>query len=382
MKLSDIDHSIRRGIIVFTVSGILIVLFFLVCTNIGLILKAVNTVLGVLMPFLIGILFALILQPLRSMIEMKWLVRLQCAPRTRRKLATGITMLVFFLCFLSFFAVLIPQLISSVSSFADNADSYAVSFNSLLRSLHLSNQDVTDSLNRIMDSFAGNLSAWLLGAQGGLLAILSYSFSFVQNVINFFIGLIITIYLLTDEERFKRQMKKMMYTILSENAADNVLFVCRLTVRMFSRFVFGKAVDSLIIGVICWAGCMVLRIPYAVLIGFVVGVTNMIPIFGPFIGAIPCGIILLLVKPISAAVFAVFIFVLQQLDGNVIGPYILGDSMGLPPLWVMFAIITGGAMFGLIGMFLGVPLFSVIYYLTSEAVNRHIYRHRIDIEKK
>lgn len=382
MKFSDIDHSIRRGITVFTVSGILIVLFFLICTNISLILEAVNTVLGVLMPFLIGILFALILQPLRSMIERKWLAKLRCTARTRRKTATGITMLIFLLCFLSFFAVLIPQLVSSMSSFAANADSYAESFSSLLGSLHLSNQEVTDSLNKVMESFSSNLSAWLLGAQGGLLAILSYSFSFVQNVVNFFIGLIITIYLLTDEERFKRQMKKVMYTVLSENAADGVLFVCRLTVRMFSRFVFGKAVDSLIIGVICWAGCLMLQIPYAVLIGFVVGVTNMIPIFGPFIGAVPCGIILLLVKPVSAAVFVVFIFVLQQLDGNVIGPYILGDSMGLPPLWVMFAIISGGAMFGLIGMFLGVPLFSVIYYLTAQAVNRHIYRHRIDIEQK
>lgn len=177
-------------------------------------------------------------------------------------------------------------------------------------------------------------------------------------------------------------MKKILYTICAENTADSIILVIRLTSNMFKRFVFGQAIDSVVVGIVCWFGCTVFRIPYAVLIGFVVGVTNMIPIFGPFIGAVPCGIILLLVKPIAAIEFAAFILVLQQIDGNIVAPHILGDSLGLPALWVMFAIIVGGSLFGIVGMFLGVPLFSVIYYLVAEAVDNHIYRHRIKIDEK
>lgn len=382
MKFSDIDHNIRNGIVIFTVSGILIVLFFLVFTNIKLILSGIGDIFGVLMPFLIGIIFALILQPLRAMLEARWISRLKIGKRAGRRLATGLTMVIFALCFISFFAVLIPQLISSITSFVSNMDTYSDSLNTLIESLHLRDPQVTDTLQGIVSSMSNDLSGWFLRAQGGISAIVSYSVSVVQNVVNFFIGLIITVYLLADEEKFKRQMKKVMYTVLSEKTADSVLFVCRLSGRMFNRFVFGQAMDSLVVGIVCWIGCTILRIPYAVLIGFVVGVTNMIPIFGPFIGAVPCGIILLLVKPIAALEFAVFILVLQQIDGNIVAPHILGDSLGLPALWVMFAIIVGGSMFGLIGMFLGVPLFSVIYYLASGAINRHVQKHRIDVDKK
>lgn len=382
MKFSDIDRNIRNGIIVFTVSGILIVLFSVVISHLDLIFGLIGSALDVLMPFLVGILFAVILQPLRTLAEEKWLKNLKCKDRTRRKLATGITMIIFMLCFLSFFAVLIPQLIASIQNFLENMDGYFRSLNSLIESLHLQDAEITDTVQELTLTLSESLYDWLLGAQGGLSTIVSYSVSFVTTIVNFFIGLIITIYILTDEERFRRQMKKILYTICAENTADSIILVIRLTSNMFKRFVFGQAIDSVVVGIVCWFGCTVFRIPYAVLIGFVVGVTNMIPIFGPFIGAVPCGIILLLVKPIAAIEFAAFILVLQQIDGNIVAPHILGDSLGLPALWVMFAIIVGGSLFGIVGMFLGVPLFSVIYYLVAEAVDNHIYRHRIKIDEK
>ena len=382
MKFSDIDRNIRNGIIVFTVSGILIVLFSVVISHLDLIFGLIGSALDVLMPFLVGILFAVILQPLRTLAEEKWLKNLKCKDRTRRKLATGITMIIFMLCFLSFFAVLIPQLIASIQNFLENMDGYFRSLNSLIESLHLQDAEITDTVQELTLTLSESLYDWLLGAQGGLSTIVSYSVSFVTTIVNFFIGLIITIYILTDEERFRRQMKKILYTICAENTADSIILVIRLTSNMFKRFVFGQAIDSVVVGIVCWFGCTVFRNPYAVLIGFVVGVTNMIPIFGPFIGAVPCGIILLLVKPIAAIEFAAFILVLQQIDGNIVAPHILGDSLGLPALWVMFAIIVGGSLFGIVGMFLGVPLFSVIYYLVAEAVDNHIYRHRIKIDEK
>ena len=135
---------------------------------------------------------------------------------------------------------------------------------------------------------------------------------------------------------------------------------------MFNSFIFGKALDSLIIGIITWFCMYLMKMPYTPLIAVVVGVTNMIPVFGPFLGAVPCIIILVIIDPIKALEFAIFILILQQIDGNIIGPRILGDSMGLPTLWIMFAIIVGGALFGVVGMFLGVPLFSVIYVLIRD----------------
>ena len=135
---------------------------------------------------------------------------------------------------------------------------------------------------------------------------------------------------------------------------------------MFYKFFFGKAMDSLIIGILCYICCTFMRMPYAVMIAVIVGITNVIPVFGPFLGAIPCMIILVMINWVKALEFMVFIVILQQIDGNIIGPYILGDAVGLPTLWVMFAIIVGGALFGVVGMFLGVPTFAVIYTLIKE----------------
>ena len=164
----------------------------------------------------------------------------------------------------------------------------------------------------------------------------------------------------------------MIYAICGRGTSNKIFYVAKLTSKMFNSFIFGKALDSLIIGIICWVGTAILKVPYSTLISFVIGITNMIPVFGPFIGAIPCIFILIFINPISAIEFSIFVLALQQVDGNIIGPKILGGSLGLPALWVMFAIIVGGGLFGVIGMFLGVPLFSVIYVLIRDAVNNKI----------
>jgi len=149
---------------------------------------------------------------------------------------------------------------------------------------------------------------------------------------------------------------------------------------MMHRFILGKALDSLIIGVICYIGMLLLKLEYPVLISVVIGMTNMIPVFGPFIGAVPGALILLIVSPIQALWFILFIIVLQQFDGNYLGPRILGDSMGLPSLWIMFAIIVGGGYFGLVGMFMGVPIFAVIYLVFKRLVNNRIRMKEIIIK--
>ena len=186
--------------------------------------------------------------------------------------------------------------------------------------------------------------------------------------------------MLYDEEKFKRTFKKLFYGIFPKKFADWLMYLYSLNKIAFNGFVFGKIIDSAIIGVMCYVGALLLKLPYPVLIAVVVGVTNVIPFFGPFIGAIPCLIILVVIDPWAALKFLVFIFALQQFDGNLLGPKILGGSLGLPTLWIMFAIIVGGALFGVPGMVISVPIFSVLYILVRDWINAILKKKQINIE--
>ena len=187
-------------------------------------------------------------------------------------------------------------------------------------------------------------------------------------------------YMLLDKEKLLKQLKKLAFTFLPERHARRVLRVLARTNQTFGGFIGGKILDSLIIGVLCFIICAVLRIPYALLISVVVGCTNVIPVFGPFLGAIPCAFILLIVNPFSALEFLIMILILQQFDGNVLGPKILGESTGLSALWVLFAIIVGGKMLGFVGMLSGVPTFAVVYSLVAEDTDSRLGRKGIDAQ--
>ena len=382
MSWKKLDPNLKANISAFTISGILIVLFYLIIKNLPAIGNGIGVMLKALMPFLIGMLLALIMTPLRRWIEKKVMKNVHWRARTKRRVATLLCLIVVLLVLAAFFAIIMPQLISSLKSFAENLQSYIDSIEKALAKLSVSDPELRDNIQKMIRTGSDQLTSWLTGAQGGLTKIISFSVSVVKNIINFFIGLIIMFYLLLDEEKFKHQVKKLAYGAFPEKAGDEIMYVGRLSVRMFNSFIAGKAVDSLIIGIVCWLVVTILQMPYAPMIGFIVGITNMIPVFGPFIGAIPCLIILLIINPWQSLEFLIFIIILQQVDGNIIGPHILGDSMGLPTLWVMFAIIVGGALFGVVGMFLGVPIFSVIYTLVANALNRRMLENQTDLNTK
>ena len=382
MSWKKLDPNLKANISAFTISGILIVLFYLIIKNLPAIGNGIGVMLKALMPFLIGMLLALIMTPLRRWIEKKVMKNVHWRARTKRRVATLLCLIVVLLVLAAFFAIIMPQLISSLKSFAENLQSYIDSIEKALAKLSVSDPELLDNIQKMIRTGSDQLTSWLTGAQGGLTKIISFSVSVVKNIINFLIGLISMFYLLLDEEQFKRHVKKLAYGAFPEKAGDEIMYVGRLSVRMFNSFIAGKAVDSLIIGIVCWLVVTILQMPYAPMIGFIVGITNMIPVFGPFIGAIPCLIILLIINPWQSLEFLIFIIILQQIDGNIIGPHILGDSMGLPTLWVMFAIIVGGALFGVVGMFLGVPIFSVIYTLVANALNRRMMENQIDLNTK
>ena len=191
----------------------------------------------------------------------------------------------------------------------------------------------------------------------------------VNVVAEFFIGIIIAVYLMVSRETFVSQGKKVIYAFLNDEHANMFIQLLKECNRIFGGFINGKLLDSLIIGILCFIGCSLLQMPYSVLVAVIIGVTNVIPFFGPYIGAIPSTILIMLDSPSKGLIFIVFILVLQQFDGNILGPKILGDSIGLSPFWIIFAILLGGGLFGVVGMLFGVPVFAVFHFLIKSFID-------------
>ena len=199
----------------------------------------------------------------------------------------------------------------------------------------------------------------------------------LSEVFNFLVGCIVSVYMLFGKETFSAQIKKMLYAGMQVERANMVLHITRKSNEIFGGFIIGKIIDSAIIGVLCFIGITILDMPYILLVSVIVGVTNVIPFFGPYIGAIPSTILIALADPLKGLYFLIFIIALQQLDGNVIGPKILGNSTGLSAFWVVFSILLGGGLFGFIGMIIGVPTFAVIYYIVKMVVGEKLEKKRL-----
>ena len=210
------------------------------------------------------------------------------------------------------------------------------------------------------------LNADLMGQVNTIMSNLTVGvINFINTITDFLIGIIVSVYVLFSKEKFSAQCKKMVYAFLKTNQANMVLHLTKKSNEIFGGFIIGKIIDSAIIGVLCFIGLSLLNMPYTLLVSVIVGVTNVIPFFGPYIGAIPSAILIFLADPKMGLYFLIFILFLQQLDGNVIGPKILGDSTGLSAFWVIFSILLGGGLFGFPGMIIGVPTFAVIYYIVT-----------------
>jgi len=208
--------------------------------------------------------------------------------------------------------------------------------------------------------------------------------SFVSNTISFLktvlVGFISAVYMLNSKDTFSAQGKKLIYSMFHTDTANVILENIRFVHKVFGGFITGKLLDSLIIGLITFFAMSILQMPYVLLISVIIGVTNIIPFFGPFIGAIPSTLLIILVSPLQGVYFVIFILILQQFDGNILGPKILGDSTGLASFWVMFAILLFGGMFGFAGMVVGVPLFAVIYSAVSGLVNRSLGKKKLSVQ--
>ena len=380
MKWSKLKEETIENIKVFSISGILVVAFYTLINNVEPLFGVLQAIFVALSPFIYGIGIAFLLNPLRKIIEYSWLGKTKLKPRTKKIIASFGALFIGIIMLFVFFSILIPQMISSIQTFLSSFEGYVVSARNFFESNNFFSDDLLKTLNPVIDKGVSMLGDWVSNLASSLNAILMYSVIFAKSVMNFLIGMIIALYILLDEVNLKRQMKKVLYALLPEKTTKGILRTTRLTINTFNSFVAGKAVDSLIIGILCYIILSFMKMPYTPLISVVVGVTNMIPVFGPFLGAVPSILILLLVDPFKALEFSIFILILQQVDGNIIGPRILGGAVGLPTLYVMFAIIIGGALFGIVGMFIGVPVFSVIFVLVSEFIHRQLDKKNITIQ--
>ena len=304
-------------------------------------------------------------------------------PHSRHK--RGLAMILSYLCAAAVIAILatlvLPQALQSVLSLLDNLEGYLSDFYLLLMKL-VEHFKIDSSL---LDNFAINYQSIITKIANfvatRILTILNYGMALGKLLIAIITALISSIYMLFGKEQLLRQSRKVIYAVFSPERARWILDVCSHANYTFSGFIIGKIIDSAIIGVLCFLLCTIFKIPMAVLMGVVVGFTNVIPFFGPFIGAIPCICILLLVDPWSAIRFSILILALQQFDGNILGPHILGDKTGLSSIWVLISIVVAGGLFGFAGMLLGVPTFAVIFALIREWVNKKVEEKEIPYEE-
>lgn len=283
-------------------------------------------------------------------------------------------------------SVLVPQLVESLQTLLANAESYYNTVyswgNALLKDEPKLAQWILDLLQKyqagnIISGLVPRLQDLLTSVTGGIWLGVWGTLTFAKNLI---IGIIISVYVLAMKERSRARACKMVYSILPEDRAAAFLRGVGRLDAIFSGFIRGKLLDSLIIGILCFIGCSALNMPYTPLVSVVVGVTNVIPFFGPFLGAIPSAFLILLVDPVKCLYFAIFVLLLQQLDGNVIGPKILGDSTGISGFWVIVSILVGGGFFGVLGMFLAVPTCAALQVLVKYLMDRRLRQRGMPLE--
>lgn len=346
-------------------------LFFIILSGLSEFTRAIGNYISILYPFLYGFVIAYILNFFMIFAE-KWLNKTTLKNEKfnqPRKVLSLILAYFFAGAFIALFlAFILPQLISSITGLVRELPRYIENISTFINQL-----SETYTLDPRIVQFLNE--RWIeLGDTLNNLAkdILPLTLEFLRNtamsIWNIFLGIVISLYLLADKKKFMATGKKVIYGLLNPLHAAKVLELLGRTQRIFSKFLVGKVLDSLIVGIIAFVVLSVFKMPYVILISFIIAVTNIIPFFGPFIGAVPSFIIIFFVSPIQALWFLLFVFLLQQLDGNYIGPKILGDSLGISSFWILFAILVGGKIMGFAGLIAGVPLFVLIYSIIKEYV--------------
>ena len=349
--------------------------------------KLLGQALQVIAPFLVGAFIAFILYPLvrffyrnlfKNTLHMK-----------SDKLSKWLSILVTYVIAIGVIAILmvfiLPQLYTSITDIVDRLPVWYNNLTTMVDNFENRHADLGfidyNVINEHLTSLYPKIISYLTDTLANLLPyVVNTSMAIVKGIVNLIISIMVSVYMISDHKNIFYQFKKLLYAVFPKQAADTARTICRESTNIFLKFMYGKAIDSVIIGIICFICMNIFKFPYTVLISVIVGITNMIPYFGPYIGGVLGGIIIVIFNPVQVIFFAVMILVIQQFDGLFLGPKILGDSTGLKPLWVIFAIVVGGAMFGVLGMFLGVPTMAVICYILNIVVEHFLKKRNITVQ--
>lgn len=362
-----------------------VILFFIILTGLNGFTKAVGNYISVLYPFLYGFIIAYILNFFMIFVEKQMnRTRMRDAKYAKlRKVLSLSTSYIIAAAFIAlFFAVILPQLILSITGLVMEMPRYIGDISEYINEFteaYTFDPRVVEFINTRWNELGETINSLAVG-------LLPATINFIRNtatsIWNVFLGIIISLYMLSDKKKFISTGKKVIYGLLNPHRAARILELLGRTQRIFSQFLVGKVLDSIIVGIIAFLALSLFGMPYVPLISFIITVTNIIPFFGPFIGAIPSVIIIFFVSPVQALWFLVFILLLQQLDGNYIGPKILGESMGISSFWILFSILVAGKIMGVAGLIVGVPLFVLIYSVIKEIIESRLKQKGLPEETK
>ena len=382
MKLKNPDNEkyIKASLAGFCAIAAGLILFFFLFRFQG-VQGGVGRIVQILKPFLYGAVIAYILAPFCSRYQ-KGL--LKAFGGKHEKLASALSIVlavvIAFLIIAVLFSLVLPQLLDSIETLSNTMPARIDAAGKKIEALLAAHPELQEAWDKYGVVLQEKLEKWVHTDMLDLAQkLLGNAAVYVQHTAvalkNVVLGVLISVYILISRRRFGAQAKMLLHGIFPNRAARVIEKEVHYADRMFNGFLVGKIIDSAIIGVLCFLGCLILHLESPALLAVIIGVTNIIPFFGPFIGAIPCVLMLLIQNPMHALIFAIFVFALQQLDGNIIGPRILGDTTGLSSFWVLFAILLFGGLWGVVGMIVGVPLFAVIYDIIRQLVSIGLGKH-------
>lgn len=363
--------------------SIILVYFFI--SQVNIFTDKLDYILIVMQPFIIGFVIAYIINFLLDFYEKKFF-EISYIKKLNIKSTKGISIFLSYLTALLILSMIIkflfPQLMGSIMGLVNDIPRYISIANEFASEL-INNLDLSqENSSLIMENFNKSVDYIIRFVTNLIPALGLFIGNLISGIWNLVLGIIVSIYLLIDKEKLLALGKKIAYALLSERHANFLVELVHKSNYTFGRFIIGKIIDSAIIGVLTFVILTVFKMPYTILISFIVGITNIIPFFGPFIGAVPSFVIILFISPVKALWFLVIIFVIQQLDGNFIGPKILGDTIGISAFWVLFSILVAGKILGILGMIIGVPLFAIIYSIIKDIIEAKLRTKGLKTETK
>ena len=365
-------------LIVLAIGFVMIVAVFKFST----ILKILGTIADILMPVIWGFAIAYILNPIsmgiNNLLNKRFFKKKQM-PKLSVAISVTIVELLFIAFILGVMSIIIPALLNSVSEIFSNISSLFSKLQEYAKSLFSDHPKIYSFISDKISEYSTNAENLVERAEPMLNNLVSGAWGFLGFLRDFVLGVIVSIYFLCSKDNLLAQIKKILLATFSRKKCAKIFEVSKKCHNVFGGFITGKVLDSLIIGLIATPFLLILKIPYAVMIAVIIGITNVIPFFGPFIGAIPTGLLVLLVDPGKFIPFVIFVILLQQFDGNFLGPRILGDSTGIPAIWVLISLLVGGGLFGFVGMLLSVPTFAVIYSLSRDSIEKKLKRKKLPV---